>query len=102
MPTNTDICSDFETKADTPAERASFSVKESLYEYAFVYTWEGGFCWHSSNAWFIFTIRSISFSGSFSFEASSHRTRQSSDPLVSFMVPPGMDGNHAHFPIKHV
>ena len=30
MPTNTDMSSNFETKADTPAERASFSVKESL------------------------------------------------------------------------
>jgi hypothetical protein len=30
--------------------------------------------------------------GSSSFEASSHKTRQSSDLFVSFIVPPQMDG----------
>src|SRR5439155_6970678 len=31
LPTRTDACSDFETSADTPAERASFSKNTSLY-----------------------------------------------------------------------
>ena len=62
-------------------------------EYALA--WYRDFRWLSSSAWLIRIIRSTSLSASVSFEASWHRMRQSSDPFVSFKVPPERWEPHA-------
>ena len=51
---------------------------------------------HSSKARSIFLIRSSTFVGSCSLEANSHSVRQSLEPTLFFMVPPGTAWSDLH------